>query len=180
MSHLPTLKFRDLFLVLIPVVFLLTSCGGGGSGVATLTFQLDGPCEECPPKLVDSLIGTIPNLVSHKVENNQVVVEFDTMKLKRSEFIISLNKLGFNYDTDLADDDTTPDLYCCKKPEDPDDVMSGLDDDDPLDVGNEAELDIELDSPQEQENLDEELDDALMIDEEDLELEEPKPKKKKK
>jgi hypothetical protein len=178
MNQHPTFNFSYFLLGLLPVVLLLTSCGGGG--VAKLTFQLDGPCEECPARLVDSLIGTIPNLMSHKVENNQIMVEFDSTKLKTSEFIIALNKLGFNYETDLADDDTTPEVYCCKKAPDPDDPLQD-DDEEPLDIDNEAELDVELDSPQEQENLDEELADDLMIDEEDLLLEqEPKPKKKKK
>jgi hypothetical protein len=151
------------------ITFFLVSCKREVTPNATVTFELSGPCSECPPDVALNLVKGLHGIAdaTFNDKEKEITIQFDSTSIKKTDIILALNENGFEVDlTTLTSAKVYPD--CCNL-EEIDDALS-LDDED-LDI---MDLDVEFDNMdittdiEELENEVDKMMDGIQIDDSDL------------
>ncbi len=137
-----TLRLTVLFALL---TLMLVACGED-DGTTEATFDIGGPCVECPAERLDSILKETEGVLSHDYnkESGELKVTYDSLKLKRQALIMVITGAGYDAGVEFGLDH--PGLACCKQGTN---VLS-LDIDDDEESMMEAEI---------EESIEEEFDD---------------------
>lgn len=160
--------FLHVFYISLWFVFL-ESCGNKVHSNANVTFEISGPCSECPPDVSINLVKGLHGVAdaTYDTKEKEITIYFDSTQIKKTDIIIALNENGFEVDlSTLTSAKVYPD--CCNLDEVDDELSLDDDDLDIMDLNIEFDnMDISVDTDDLENEVDKMMDD-IQIDDSDL------------
>ena len=155
-------KYVLLGLGLLGVSSLFYSCNSNAN--ANITLELSGPCENCPPDRLNTLLKDMKGIesVDFNETNHEISIQYDSSRVNASSIISLLNESGYDAGENLATMVNNPSPCCVLAAEGVTDELDTEEDEseadslaNDLDLSDLEDLDLDEMNPDEDINLEE-------------------------